>query len=277
MVGGILFHAESCGEMKLYTGHICGDGATAFLISGLLSIVTMVFWSGVVRLAFSAETPFGKEAETDWLEIAGSNSRAAYRFLVYVLVVLISLRLKGIKAQHHSRTVSGWVRPFVLPPERVFLWPALFRASPSARFVAVILFSPRPSWSRLRFGRCARLPSLRQRLRLGARVARVRRARCGHDPVWRGPTVAQHGLSNLICDLGFFLVRHGITKPWSARAGSADRRGAGVCGAGGSRSEEAGGVETATLLEKKVANRAIVETSKAGHLRAQGGGQRLEE
>eukprot|EP00439_Symbiodinium_sp_Y106_P002089 s1662_g1.t1 len=153
MVGGILFHAESCGEMKLYTGHICGDGATAFLISGLLSIVTMVFWSGVVRLAFSAETPFGKEAETDWLEIAGSNSRAAYRFLVYVLVVLISLRLKGIKAQHHSRTVSGWVRPFVLPPERVFLWPALFRASPSARFVAVILFSPRPSWSRLRFGR----------------------------------------------------------------------------------------------------------------------------
>ena len=55
--------------------------------------------------------PFGKEAETvwliqervslakDWLEIAGSNSRAAYRFLVYVLVVLISLRLKGIKVR----------------------------------------------------------------------------------------------------------------------------------------------------------------------------------
>ena len=58
--------------------------------------------------------------------------------------------------------------------------------------------------------------------------------------VVRGPTVAQHGLSNcLICDLlGFFLVRHDITKPWSACAGSADRFGAGVCGAGGSRSPE---------------------------------------
>ena len=33
----------------------------------------------------------------------------------------------------------------------------------------------------------------------------------------------------------------------------------------------------ATFPDKKVANRAIVETSKAGHLRAQGGGQRLEE
>ena len=74
-------------------------------------LTAQVFWSGVVRLAFSAETPFGKEAETvgliqervslakDWLEIAGSNSRAAYRFLVYVLVVLISLRLKGIKVR----------------------------------------------------------------------------------------------------------------------------------------------------------------------------------
>eukprot|EP00439_Symbiodinium_sp_Y106_P013440 s11399_g1.t3 len=47
----------------------------------------------------------------------------------------------------------------------------------------------------------------------------------------RGPTAAQPGLSNLMCDLlGFFLVRHGITKPWSACAGSADRFGAGVCG-----------------------------------------------
>ena len=95
-------------------------------------------------------------------------------------------------------------------------------------------------------------------------MARVRRADSGHDSMttfWRhwdavlervtegficaefvvrGPTVAQHGLSNcLICDLlGFFLVRHGITKPWSACAGSADRFGAGVCGAGGSRSPE---------------------------------------
>ena len=33
----------------------------------------------------------------------------------------------------------------------------------------------------------------------------------------------------------------------------------------------------ATFPEKKVANRAIVETSKAGRLSAQGGGQRLEE
>eukprot|EP00439_Symbiodinium_sp_Y106_P038153 s6530_g4.t1 len=60
-------------------------------------LTAQVFWTGVVRLTFSAETPFGKEAETvgliqervflakDWLE-AGSNSRAAYRFLVYVLV-----------------------------------------------------------------------------------------------------------------------------------------------------------------------------------------------
>ena len=30
MVGGILFHAESCGEMKLYTGPICGDGVVYF-------------------------------------------------------------------------------------------------------------------------------------------------------------------------------------------------------------------------------------------------------
>eukprot|EP00439_Symbiodinium_sp_Y106_P012355 s11399_g1.t2 len=101
-------------------------------------------------------------------------------------------------------------------------------------------------------GRCARLRSLRQRLRLGATVARVRRAGSGHDTFWRhwgavlehviegffcaefvvrGPTAAQPGLSNLMCDLlGFFLVRHGITKPWSACAGSADRFGAGVCG-----------------------------------------------
>ena len=95
-------------------------------------------------------------------------------------------------------------------------------------------------------------------------MARGRRADSGHDSMttfWRhwgavlervieglicaefvvrDPTVAQHGLSNcLICDLlGFFLVRHGITKPWSACAGSADRFGAGVCGAGGSRSPE---------------------------------------
>ena len=74
-------------------------------------LTAQVFWSGVVRLAFSAETPFGKEAETvgliqervslakDRLEIAGSNSSAANRFLVYVLVVLISLRLKGIKVR----------------------------------------------------------------------------------------------------------------------------------------------------------------------------------
>ena len=72
-------------------------------------LTAQVFWSGVVRLTFSAA--FGKEAETvgiiqervslakGWLEIAGSNSRAAYRFLVYVLVVLTSLRLKGIKVR----------------------------------------------------------------------------------------------------------------------------------------------------------------------------------
>ena len=54
--------------------------------------------------------------------------------------------------------------------------------------------------------------------------------------VLRDPTVAQHGLSNcLICDLLIFLVRHGVTNPWSARAGSADRVATGICGAGGSR------------------------------------------
>ena len=52
----------------------------------------------------------------------------------------------------------------------------------------------------------------------------------------RGPAPVQPGLSNLICDLlGFFFVRHGVKKPWHACAFSAERLGAGVCGAGGSR------------------------------------------
>ena len=74
----------------------------------------------------------------------------------------------------------------------------------------------------------------------GAVLERVIEGLICAEFVVRDPTVAQHGLSNcLICDLlGFFLVRHGITKPWSACAGSADRFGAGVCGAGGSRSPE---------------------------------------
>eukprot|EP00439_Symbiodinium_sp_Y106_P039046 s7745_g4.t1 len=96
-------------------------------------LTAQVLWSGVVRLAFSAETPFGKEAETvgliqervslakDWLEIAGSNSRAAYRFLVYVLVVLISLRLKWHQGQGRGGFKPGHYRPLFCNSADLFL------------------------------------------------------------------------------------------------------------------------------------------------------------
>ena len=70
----------------------------------------------MVRLTFSAETPFGKEAETvgliqervflakDWLEIAGSNSRAAYRFLVYVLVASSAIKVRDVRVSNLAIT-----------------------------------------------------------------------------------------------------------------------------------------------------------------------------
>ena len=69
-------------------------------------LTAQVFWTGATKITFSGESvlTLGLMQERillakDWLEHAGVNTLSSYRFLVYVLIVLISLRLKAIKCR----------------------------------------------------------------------------------------------------------------------------------------------------------------------------------
>eukprot|EP00439_Symbiodinium_sp_Y106_P021805 s10453_g2.t1 len=100
-------------------------------------------------------------------------------------------------------------------------------ASRLAPFVAVILFSPRPSWSRLRFGRCARLRSLRKRLRLR------RRADSGHDSMttfWRlFPRPPWHIMASRSLGVLALVLLTALAPAFVAQAGAGHRKGGWRC------------------------------------------------